>query len=716
GNDGNTIDNNNITNAADANRPLNAIYSLGTSAMDNIDNTISNNNIYDFLSNGLSSKGIYITDNSTAWTITGNSFYETTTLAPTAANVYSCINITNSTNGNGFTVSNNVIGGNAVGNGGTFTISSAQAHYFEGIYISTDITTVSNVQNNTIQNIAYTSTSTSPFTGIRIQSGNVNVGTATGNTIGSTTGTGSITVTNSDDNANSYGILNISTGIVDIEKNNIGSFTTIGSTTMSHGFVGIYTSNNSGTTTVSNNAIGGTDAETSINASSTATENAQNVYGISCTGNAAVTISGNTIANMRNGTSFQYGSVVGIITSAGTFTITNNTVKNLSIANATSWAFTGASVIGIYHGSTRADQTITGNTIFNLKNTNDACLGGVAGMVYYGGTTGTNTVGKNFIYGLSVTGASSTGASLYGIKILAGATTYSNNIISLGGKTSTALYGIYEKGPAGNNNNLYYNTVYIGGSLGSGISNKSFCLFSAVTTNARDFRNNIFSNTRSTVGGANLHYAMYLPATGGTLTCSNNDYYAPNTGGILGYYGADKTILPIVTGSDAHSLAINPNFATPGGTSAANYLPSAVNLVAVSGTGITTDYAGTDRTNPAMGAYEYSVSPTFVWNGSVSANWNTTGNWSSNIVPTETDDVSIPDVTRDPIVNEDVATPAVCKDLSIQTGAVLTIATGKALTVNGSLTNSAGVTGLLLNSDATGTGSLQILGSFSGSA
>jgi hypothetical protein len=88
GNDGNTITANNITNSADANRPLNAIYSAGTPAKTNSGNTISNNNIYNFLNKGTASNGVQLAANNTTWTISGNSFYETASFAPTAAVTY----------------------------------------------------------------------------------------------------------------------------------------------------------------------------------------------------------------------------------------------------------------------------------------------------------------------------------------------------------------------------------------------------------------------------------------------------------------------------------------------------------------------------------------------------------------------------------------------------------------------------------------------------
>jgi len=253
---------------------------------------------------------------------------------------------------------------------------------------------------------------------------------------------------------------------------------------------------------------------------------------------------------------------------------------------------------------------------------------------------------------------------------------------------------------------LYFNTVYIGGD-GNGGTNKSYALYSAVNTNVRNFRNNIFVNARSTNVWFELHYAAYLVSTGGSITCDYNDYLASGTyGSKLGYYGADKAVLPIVTGQDISSFAIDPNFATPGGSVAANYIPSASTLVAVTGTGVTTDYDGgpaRSTTYPSMGAFEYTVSPTsFTWTGSSSTNWNTTANWNYNIVPSSSTNATIINVTNEPIVNEAPATPAECQNLTISSGAVLTIAAGKALKVDGTLTNSAGNSGLVIKSIANG--------------
>ena len=60
--------------------------------------------------------------------------------------------------------------------------------------------------------------------------------------------------------------------------------------------------------------------------------------------------------------------------------------------------------------------------------------------------------------------------------------------------------------------------------------------------------------------------------------------------------------------------------------------------------------------------------------------------------------------------------PATMDNLKIEAGASLQLPTTTCLTVNGTLTNGAGTAGLLVRSDANGTGSLKVLGAVSGAA
>ena len=634
GNDGNTIDNNNITNSADVNRPLNAVYSLGTSAKENSSNTISNNNIYDFLNRGIESYGIKLMGYTTSCTISGNSFYETNSFVPIGETSHYLIYIDNTT-GTDFSISNNYIGGSSpnCGTGGSvtsWTKTEAQNNSFYGIYLNIGTGTVTSIQGNTMKNISYSSSGFSSWAGIfSLGGGDLNIGTISGNTIGESIGNGSITFTGGSTNSNFYGFYIQNTGTVNIQNNAIGSIqASNASSTNSTNFIGIYKSN-PGTTTISNNTIGSITTANSIHASSESSANAQNVYGIYSAGTGVVTISGNTVAKMTNGTTNTTGGTAGAINgikaTAGTNTIQNNSIHDLTIANANNSATNTASVIGINHTSTDVGLTISGNTIYNLSNTYTSFAGNVIGLYFNGPTSGTNSVSKNFIHSLSAT-STSTSVALYGLKLDGGTATYSNNIISLGtGITNgNAIYGI--KNASSVTTNLYYNTVDIEGAV-TGETSNTYALSNGAYS--RNYRNNIFNNSRSG-GTTGKHYAVSV-SSAASLTMDYNDYYAPN--GVLGNLGGDKTTLTewlSATGQDTHSLNTIPNFAIAGGTTAANYLPSATSLVAVTGTGITTDYAGTTRSAsyPSMGAYEYALAPNVT---SVSVPTNSTYKTGDNL-------------------------------------------------------------------------------------
>ena len=639
GNDNNTIDNNDITCAADASRPLNAIYALGATA-NNDANTISNNKIYNFLSKGTSSNGIRISSYNSGYTISGNSFYETASFAVIAAVTYKVIAISAATGGgNGFTVSGNYIGGNAALAAGTAWTKTGSNGAMSVISVATATGTANSIQGNTIKNISWTNTAGIDFYAIELSGATVaNIGTVTGNTIGATTGTGSIVYTNgSTAGASFYGINLASTGVVDCRNNTIGAITAANSatgTTLPTNFYGIVKTATAGTTTISNNTIGSTATASSIQASSTSTStaSAQMVYGINSDGTGTVTISGNTLANLANaantGTGIP-GLVSGIYVTDGTNTISGNIVRNLSNANANDGASVpNASVTGIVYANSGQStaQTISGNTVYNLSNSY-ASFGGEVIAIYYNGSSTASSIDRNFIHSLSVSGASSVAAALVGIRIQSGSTDINNNIISLGGNTKTDVYGIYQNGSSGQIKDLFFNTVYISGTVASG-TNFSRALQSSVG-GTRDIRNNVLVNTRSTTSGSNLHYALYIGSTGtvSTLNCNNNNYYVSGTGGTLGYYGADKTSLPIVssvTGNDASSISTNPAFSSPG-TTAASFTPT-VTGTAATGTGITVDYTGGTRSSTTvMGALAVAATVTTTASSSVTAAAASTG-------------------------------------------------------------------------------------------
>jgi len=569
GNDGNIIENCNITSYS-ATRIVNAIYSAGSAGRDNSNNIIRNNNIYDSFRRGVASNGIQLASYNSAWTISGNSFYETTTFIPTLSVGYTVINISSLT-ATGIIISNNYIGGSAALCSGTWTKTNAFDNSFSAITITAGTSANISVQGNTITGFAWGNSLNSSWSGINVLAGSVNIGTTTPNTIGAATGTGSISISSGSTGANVYGINLAGTGAINCSRNTIGS-------------------------------ISAANASTFIS----------NMYGIRNASTGAVSISGNTIAN--------------------------------------------------------------------LSNTSSNAAGSLVGLYFNGGTTG-NSVSQNFIHSLSA-GAGAETVAVYGISANNGLTAYSNNIIALGGNTTTAIFGIYESGAAGNTNNVYFNTVYLGGSPTSGSFN-SYSFYSASPDNTRDVRNNIFQNARSNNGASGTHYAAYFNYSSGTsLTLNYNDYNAPNTGGVLGYYnGSNVTSLPLISGQDANSASVNPIFINPGGTSAANYIPTNGGLNGIEITGFTTDFTASNRgASPTMGALEGRIR----WTGSVSTVWSTNGNWSSGLTPALGSNIIIPNAALTTFSPSLPATTEV-QMITIEAGGILNSLAAAQLTISGSI-------------------------------
>jgi subtilisin family serine protease len=106
---------------------------------------------------------------------------------------------------------------------------------------------------------------------------------------------------------------------------------------------------------------------------------------------------------------------------------------------------------------------------------------------------------------------------------------------------------------------------------------------------------------------------------------------------------------------------------------------------------------------------DYSVNITAsstTWTGTTSTEWATSTNWNGNSVPIESNNVTIPSAPSGgvyPVIGSGT-TDAQCYDLSIESGASLSIA--GYLTVGGTITNSAGNNGIVIESSSSSNGSL----------
>ncbi|MCK3685503.1 GLUG motif-containing protein [Maribellus sp. YY47] len=92
--------------------------------------------------------------------------------------------------------------------------------------------------------------------------------------------------------------------------------------------------------------------------------------------------------------------------------------------------------------------------------------------------------------------------------------------------------------------------------------------------------------------------------------------------------------------------------------------------------------------------------PGNIWLGNSSAEWETALNWSENLVPSDT--IIIATATNSP----EISTVITVDSLIVETDACLTIKPLAGLTVVGKLINYADFAGLVIKSDATGTGQL----------
>ncbi|WP_162927077.1 T9SS sorting signal type C domain-containing protein [Flavobacterium psychrotrophum] len=292
-----------------------------------------------------------------------------------------------------------------------------------------------------------------------------------------------------------------------------------------------------------------------------------------------------------------------------------------------------------------------------------------------------------------------------------GATSATLNITNI----TAADYGIYRcvvTNPSGAafSNSAYLNTVI----LSSTTSPTTTCLNTPATIEVNANGNTPLykwykNTTNSNVGGeliANATSSSYSPPvnTAGTLyyyaetyptgyecaitkstpiafvvqTATNagsitpNQTVCPNTSGTVTLSGYNGTIQwQQTTQTDGTT-----GWANIVGATGASYTNNAV-------TGIT--YYRAVVTNGTCSSATSSVSSltantTYIWTGNTSANWNTNSNWSCNLIPTSTVDVTIPaNRPNQPVVNNDGTAHA--RTLTIDASASLNIATGGTLQV-----------------------------------
>lgn len=216
GNNYNLIDNNIIRNRTDVSQvPTSGIASTGTGTvgLENRDNTISSNEIFNFLTYGIN---ISSTGNGDNWVVSNNHFYNNLATAPSGSQypIYFASSVADNCS-----ITGNNIGGQSASCGGSPWTNSGAVNFFP-IYISSiGSSTASTIDYNTISNIRLSTTSAAAFTGIYQNGGLLNIGTTNGNLIGSINTSSSIQI---DGTGTNYGI-RVESGTSTIKKNTVAN-------------------------------------------------------------------------------------------------------------------------------------------------------------------------------------------------------------------------------------------------------------------------------------------------------------------------------------------------------------------------------------------------------------------------------------------------------------------------------------------------------------
>ncbi|MCF6365127.1 MAG: proprotein convertase P-domain-containing protein, partial [Bacteroidales bacterium] len=194
---------------------------------------------------------------------------------------------------------------------------------------------------------------------------------------------------------------------------------------------------------------------------------------------------------------------------------------------------------------------------------------------------------------------------------------------------------------------------------------------------------------------------------------NNNDVtvsWTRGTGGDAVIVLVHETVAVDSDPVDGVTYTANTIFASGTQIGVGNYVVLDANATSVTVTGLTAS------TTYHFAIYEYSTTgncylvpaltgnatttspPTYNWTGTTNSDWFTTTNWSSGIIPSSTDDVTIPNVTNQPFIDNGIGTVAVCNNMTIDASASVTIDVTGYMTVSGAITNNAGTAGLVINS------------------
>ena len=588
------------------------IYSEVSTASNNRLDTIANCDLYNAYE-----ATIFLKNGTDGWNISNNSIYQPTAFTNVQFQYSLLIEATNTNATNRVVINNNFIGGSApLCAGAAFTFAGANANKsYNGMKTVSGAAGIS-ITNNTIKNILINNTTKTGNLFFAIENSNGKC-FINGNTIGSSTGNGSITINSIGNVANiTRGIYNFGNDSVVITNNIIGSIKTTNAN-LNESTISLIEKDGTGYFDIKNNNLGSSSTLSSIEAQSS-TGFAQNVIGIFNKNGSFGLVRDNTIKNMYNGcrktVTTAGGSVVGVYMAGGSgeHVVLKNTISDLYSGSPYTDEFLPPAV-GIYSAGDATYRVIEKNSIFNIADTNSANAAVFATGISIGTSSGVqHFVRSNFIADIFT--SSTIGAALGIQAVNMSNSKLENNIITMG-ETLGKAYGI--KTNSNSNTQLLYNTVYISSSATT--NNQSACLL-VTHASVSQVQNNIFVNTKANASGVTKTHFCVINTTATAFPSINyNNYRAVNTstGAAIGLLNVtnytNMAQWRVGTVQELNGLNIDPMFANAGGQAPLDYYPSATLPAIVIAT--TTDFLGNLRstTAPRMGALEFNFTVPVTW-------------------------------------------------------------------------------------------------------
>ncbi len=381
--------------------------------------------------------------------------------------------------------------------------------------------------------------------------------------------------------------------------------------------------------------------------------------------------------------------------------IHNNSVKNGISGNRTLGIYcagnnTGSiytnKVSGLYGEGIQVVGIREYNSNMNIYNNEVSTVEGIKMATGIEGYGGTSTVYNNFVYDIK---------------------TPAGNSVTNGYPSTRGISFRYTTGTQ----SVFYNSVYIA-YYSSNAGNESSAFY--LDNSTADLRNNIFENNTDATTGTRatvLYFKGSSDLANLSVNSNNNCYYngvatskyalAYDAGNSVEYL--DLTSYAAASPGDANSIEETPPFKSTSAPYDLHINPNSLTKISdggipINGYSFDFDEDTRDTVSPDIGADEYDCDY-ILWQGTTDTDWATASNWQKQQVPTISDNVIIPDVSSESSNFPNITSAAETNNLTIQSGANLRINPNFSLTVNGIMTNNSGTSGLLIKSDASGTGS-----------